>query len=99
MTSAAHHPIISLDNPILQVVGEFTYLSSSMANNPYLDTELNKYITKAVTAIKPAIGKCVLDNAMLTTNTKTVIYRACVPRTLLYRSETWTMYMYFRQER
>ncbi|KAI8482321.1 hypothetical protein Bbelb_399120 [Branchiostoma belcheri] len=39
----------------------------------------------------------VWDNAMLTTNTKLVVYKACILSTLLYGSEAWTLYSH--QER
>ncbi|XP_076461707.1 uncharacterized protein LOC143294160 [Babylonia areolata] len=37
------------------------------------------------------LAKMVWDNSMLTVNTKTQMYQACVLSTLLYVSETWTL--------
>ncbi|XP_076069792.1 uncharacterized protein LOC143041672 [Oratosquilla oratoria] len=70
-------PNISIDGHILEMVGEFTYLGSTISSNLSLDAELNKRIGKAATALV-RLGKRVWDNAMLTTNTKIVVYQACV---------------------
>ena len=43
------------------------------------------------------LEKRVWDNSLLTINTKMKVYQACVLSTLLYGSETWTLYS--RQER
>ena len=61
-----------------------------------LDTELNTRIGKASTAMA-RLATRVWDNSMLTTNTKMKVHQACVLITLLYSSETWTLYS--RQER
>ncbi|KAI8510866.1 hypothetical protein Bbelb_117820 [Branchiostoma belcheri] len=89
-------PRISIDDHILEVVGTFTYLGSTISNNLSLEAELNKRIGKAAT-VMARLGKRVWDNAMLTTNTKLVVYKACILSTLLYGSEAWTLYSH--QER
>ena len=38
------------------------------------------------------LTKRVWDNTMLALNTKMRVYQACVLSTLLYGSETWTLY-------
>ena len=43
------------------------------------------------------LSKRVWENSKLTTKTKTLVYQACVLSTLLYGSESWTLYS--RQER
>ncbi|XP_019625432.1 PREDICTED: uncharacterized protein LOC109470795 [Branchiostoma belcheri] len=87
---------ISIDDHILEVVGTFTYLGSTISSNLSLEAELNKRIGKAAT-VMARLGKRVWDNAMLTTNTKLVVYKACILSTLLYGSEAWTLYSH--QER
>ncbi|XP_062614292.1 uncharacterized protein LOC134276017 [Saccostrea cucullata] len=89
-------PKISIDEHILEVVDSFIYLGSTISSNLSLDTELNKRIGKAA-SVMARLGKRVGDNAMLTKNTRIVVYKACVLSTLLYGSEAWTLYS--RQER
>ena len=79
-----------------RVVDEFVYLGSTISSNLSLDTELNARIGKASTAMA-RLATRVWDNSMLTTNTKMKVYQACVLSTLLYSSETRTLYS--RQER
>ncbi|XP_037774604.1 uncharacterized protein LOC119571296, partial [Penaeus monodon] len=79
-----------------RVVEDFAYLGSTIASNLSLDAELNKRIGKAGTATA-RLAKRVWNNKKLTTNTKMKVYQACVLSTLLYGSESWTLYS--RQER
>ncbi|XP_076036094.1 uncharacterized protein LOC143022044 [Oratosquilla oratoria] len=44
-------PNISIDGHILEVVGEFTYLGSTISSNLSLDAELNKLIGKTATVL------------------------------------------------
>ena len=74
-----------------RVVDEFVYLGSTISSNLSLDTELNARIGKASTAMA-RLATRVWDNSMLTTNTKMKVYQACVLSTLLYSSETRTLY-------
>ena len=80
----------------VEVVDNFTYLGSCISSNLSLDSELNVRIGKAATAMA-RLEKRVWDNSLLTINTKMKVYQACVLSTLLYGSETWTLYS--RQER
>ncbi|PFX15042.1 putative uncharacterized transposon-derived protein F52C9.6 [Stylophora pistillata] len=89
-------PSISIGDCTLDVVEDFTYLGSTISSNLSLDTELNRRIGKASTAMA-RLTKRVWENTMLTIKTKTQVYQACVLCTLLYGSESWTPYT--RQER
>ena len=88
-------PCISIGDHTLEVVEDFTYLGSTISSNLSLDTELNTRIGKAATAMA-RLTKRVWSNTMLTINTKMRVYQACVLSTLLYGSESWTLYT--RQE-
>ena len=89
-------PRISIGDCTLDVVEDFTYLGSNISSNLSLDTELNMRISKASAAMARLI-KRVWENTMLTIKTKTQVYQACVLSTLLYGSESWTLYTW--QER
>ena len=89
-------PCISIGDHTLEVVEDFAYLGSTISSNLSLDAELSTRIGKAATAMA-RLTKRVWSNAMLSTNTKMRIYEACVVSTLLYGSESWTLYS--RQER
>ena len=85
-------PTITFDN----VVHQFTYLGSTITDNLSLDAEIDKRIGKAAT-IFARLTVRVWNNSKLTVKTKMSVYNACVISTLLYGSETWTLYA--RQER
>ncbi len=89
-------PCISIDEHTLDVVENFTYLGSTISTNLSLEAELDTRIGKAAAAIS-RLTKRVWENPMLTINTKMRVYQACVLSTLLYSSESWTLYA--RQER
>ena len=84
-------PNISIGDYTLEVVDTFTYLGSIIASNLSLDAELNSRIDKAAT-IMALLVRRVWDNSMLTIKTKMKVSQACVLSTLLYSSETWTLY-------
>ena len=84
-------PQIRIGDHTLEVVETFTYLGSTIANNLSLDAELSSRIGKASTAMS-RLRKRVWENTMLTLSTKVLVYQACVLTTLLYGSETWTLY-------
>ena len=88
-------PNISIDDYTLEVVGDFTYLGSTISSNLSLEVEINKRIGKASVSMS-RLSTRVWENTKLTTNTKIAVYCACVLSTLLYGSETWTTYA--RQE-
>ena len=85
-----------LANSIGDCTLDFTYLGSNISSKLSLDTELNMGIGKASAAMARLI-KRVWENTMLTIKTKTQVYQACVLSTLLYGSESWTLYT--QQER
>ena len=89
-------PAITIDDYQLEVVHEFTYLGSTIADNLSLDTEIDKRIGKAATTLARLTTR-VWTNPSLTMKTKMAVYSACVLSTLLYGSETWTTYS--RQEK
>ena len=91
MAQDADPPHISINNYELEVVSDFTYLGSTITDNFSLDVELNRRIGKASTTLS-RLSQRVWNNKMLTINTKVSVYRACVLSTLLYASETWTLY-------
>ena len=84
-------PSIKIAEYELEVVNEFVYLGSTIANSLSLDSELNKRIGKATTTMA-RLTKRAWTNGRLTEHTKVQIYKACVLSTLLYGSETWTLH-------
>ena len=89
-------PSISIGGCTFYVVEDFTYLGSNISSNFSLDTELNMRFGKASAAMA-RLTKRVWENTILNIKTKTQVYQACVLSTLLYGSESWTLYT--RQER
>ena len=89
-------PSFKINDHMLEIVDEFTYLGSTICANLSLDKEIDRRIGKAASTMSK-LSKRVWENKCLTTNTKIRIYQACVLSTLLYGSESWTTYM--RQER
>ena len=61
-----------VNNYTLDVVEDFTYLGSNISDNLSLDTEINRRIGKAACAMAK-LTKSVLENEMLTENTKMII--------------------------
>ena len=84
-------PVITIDDYELKVIHQFTYLGSTITNNLSLDPEIDKRIRKAATTLARLTSR-VWTNPKLTMKTKMAVYNACVLSTLLYGSETWTMY-------
>ena len=82
-------PSIKIKDYQLEVVDEFTYLGSAIADNASLDAELSKRIGKASSTLS-RLTERVWENKQLTIATKTAVYKACVLSTLLYASESWT---------
>eukprot|EP00745_Piridium_sociabile_P017961 TRINITY_DN26814_c0_g1_i11.p1 TRINITY_DN26814_c0_g1~~TRINITY_DN26814_c0_g1_i11.p1 ORF type:complete len:515 (+),score=121.07 TRINITY_DN26814_c0_g1_i11:351-1895(+) len=91
MVQNAEPPSVTINDHTLEVVSQFTYLGSIITDNLSLDAELNKRIGRA-SATMARLSQRVWNNGMLTINTKMAVYRACVLSTLLYASETWTVY-------
>ena len=76
------------------------YLGSTITDNLSLDTEINKRVRKAATTLTHPTSH-VWSKFKLTVKTKMAVYNACILGTLhvLYGSETWTTYMYARQDK
>ena len=89
-------PSITIISYTLEAVNTFTYLGSTITDNLSLDTELSCRIGKAASTFGKLTAR-VWDNSKLTIRTKVQVYRACVISTLMYGSETWTLYSH--QER
>ena len=94
--NVSYIPNISIGDYTFEVVHTLTYLGSTTASNFSLYSKLNSRIGKAATAMA-RLGRRVWKNFILIINTKMKVYQACVLSTLLYGSETWTLYS--RQER
>ena len=86
-----HPPSIYIKDHYLDNVSQFTYLGSTISDNLSLDTELGKRIGKAATTLARLTGR-VWENSRLTIHTKMAVYKACILSTLLYGSESWTLY-------
>ena len=86
----------TIDDYELDVVEQFTYLGSTITENLSLDTEIDKRIGKAATTLARLTSR-VWTNPKLTLKSKMVVHNTCVVSTLMYGSETWTIYA--RQEK
>ena len=84
-------PSITIDNQVLEVTDHFTYLGSIISSNLSRDSEIDKRIAKAA-SVMARLSKRVWSNNQLTSNTKLQVYQACILRTFLYGSESWTTY-------
>ncbi|BHF84887.1 hypothetical protein SprV_1002803900 [Sparganum proliferum] len=84
-------PQISVNRTQLQVVENFPYLGGTLSRNTKIDDEVANRISKA----SQAFGRlqCIVWNRHgLKLNTKLQLYKAAILPTLLYVSETWTVY-------
>ena len=86
-----HHQSITINDYELKVIHQFMYLVSTITNNLSLDAEINKRIRKVATTLAHLTSR-VWTNPKLTVKTKMAVYNSCILSTLLYGSETWTMY-------
>ena len=84
-------PVITINDYELKVVHQFMYPGSTITDNLSLDPEIDKSIGKAATTLAHLTSR-VWTNPKLTVKTKMAVYNACILSTLLYGSETWTMY-------
>lgn len=84
-------PSITINDYALEVVHEFSYLGFTVSDNLFMDAALNRRIGRAA-GIFAKLAKRVWENSKLTVHTKVAVYRACVLTTLLYGSESWTLY-------
>ena len=91
MAQAVKNPPVV--NTPLEVVSKFCYLGSTTTESSTLDDEIHNRIGKTATTVG-RLTKRAWRNPKLTTKTKMSIYQACILSTLLYGSETWTIYSY-----
>ena len=89
-------PTITIGDTQLEAVEAFTYLGSTVTSTVSLDAEISSRIAKAA-GVMAKLNKRVWSNSLLSERTKVLVYQACVLSTLLYGSESWTVYA--RQER
>lgn len=80
-----------LNGTPLAELDKFTYLGSTISNNGSIDTEILKIIQSAASAFGKLRGR-LWDQRGIDLKTKMKVYRAIVIPTLLYSSETWTLY-------
>ena len=78
------------DTPLTEVE-KFTYLGSTILKNGSIDAEISKRVQSAATAFGK-LRRRLWDQRGIHLKTKMKVYRAIVVPTLLYSSETWTLY-------
>ena len=84
-------PSITINVQCLKTVYKFTYLGSTLFRNVVIDDEADARLVKANSAFG-RLSKNVWNRRGITLETKIKVYRAAVLTTLLYSSETWTVY-------
>ena len=84
-------PDVNVKGEKLKAVDKFTYLGSTLSQKANIDIEINNRIAKA-SASFGRLRKSVWERRGLSLKTKLKVYRAVVLTTLLYASETWTVY-------
>ena len=84
-------PTITVKGQRLQVVDRFTYLGSTLSRVVHIDDEVSARIAKASAAFGRLRGS-IWDRSGIRLDTKLKVYRSVVLPTLLYASETWTVY-------
>jgi hypothetical protein len=85
------HPVIKVNQQPLNSVERFTYLGSTLSRDASIDDEVNSRIAKASAAFG-RLRSTVWQRAGIKTQTKLMVYKAVVLTTLLYGSESWTVY-------
>ena len=75
----------------MKAVDKFTYLGSTLSRNVVINTEIVARLAKANFAFG-TLSKSVWDRRGIRAQTRIKVYRAAVMTTLLYGSETWTVY-------
>ena len=84
-------PLVNIDDYPLKSVKSFTYLGSTVNSNATLDNELSLRIAKASAAFGRLRHRLWKDRGVRL-KTKIDVYHSVVIPTLLYASETWTLY-------
>ena len=86
-----HEPRIKENRETLQAVETFTYFGSTLSRTATIDAEINNRISKASSAFGKMREK-VWERRGISLETKLKVYRVVALTTLLYGSETWTVY-------
>ena len=84
-------PDIKIKGETLKAVDRFTYLGSTLSQKANIDIEINSRVAKA-SASFGRLRKSVWERRGLSLKTKLKVYSAVVLTSLLYGSETWTVY-------
>ena len=84
-------PSISVNGQVLKAVDKFTYLGSTLSRAVHIDEEINSRIAKASSAFG-RLRNNVWERRGISLSTKLKVYRAVILTTLLYGSESWTVY-------
>ena len=84
-------PTVTVNGVKLAAVDRFTYLGSTLSRNVHIDDETDGRIAKASAAFG-RLRSSVWEREGVSQTTKIKVYRAVVLTTLLYASETWTVY-------
>ena len=84
-------PSITVKGNKLKVVSKFTYLGSTLSTAVNIDDEVNSRIAKASSAFG-RLKNNVWERRGISLSTKLKVYRAVIITTLLYGSESWTVY-------
>ena len=86
-----NEPNIFINSQRLKAVDKFTYLGSRLSRAVVIDDEVEARLAKASSSFgRPT--SYVWNRLGITRETKIKVYRAVVLTTLLYGSETWTVY-------
>ena len=88
---AYKEPNIIINGERLKAVDKFTYLGSTLSRDVVIDDEVDVRLAKANSAFG-RLNTNVWNRRGITRKTKIKVYRAAVLTTLLYGSETWTVY-------
>ena len=84
-------PYITIQGQKLVATAKFPYLGSTMSNTATIDDEINLRVARA-SASFGRLRDRVWNRRGLSFETKLQVYRAVVLPSLLYGSETWTVY-------
>ena len=84
-------PLVTIDNTPLPVADTFCYLGSRIQRTGSLDEEITARLAQASSAFG-RLRKRLWDDHGIRTDTKVAVYRTVVLTSLLYSSESWTLY-------
>ena len=84
-------PTVTVNGQRLATVDKFVYLGSTLSRSVHIDDETHARIAKASSAFG-RLRSSVWERKGVSLWTKLSVYKAIVLTTLLYASETWTVY-------